>query len=687
MASKSTSSNALPSTMPTTSSTVSIDQSHQAEASNDDALPTRPRLPTAPLINNSAISETIHPDPIAVLFEKYQKQYKEAIPTTSFAYEPAPDGSNKWTAMFTHPITNQTFLSGIIEGSKALTIDGINYYSKKQESKRAAAHTCVLANLGDDVVFHVNKIAPPTAHGSNIKNATQSIFEYFQKAEDQVSAANFSTRIENSQKHDLYSSVFTHPTTQEKFPAGILQDSEAVTIDGVHYYSRKRTAYQAASAFFLDCMQDRHADGCLCNGPLCTGESTVIVPATTNTVSTPPDNTGAVIPPAVEILSIDNIVSIETRIKEEQGPYPCFADVEPSNWKASCECCSKLKQEIENFSDSTLGKGNHFYESTCRIVSSGNAGSFEELYQLIDTNDQLEQCSLEMMKCEWIAFDTEFSNNKVICVISFSYTVTQGIQFENTKKTVVIDAIALYKDISLLLGPIFLSETIVKVAHAIEGDASCLYHSFGIGIKNCIDTQVAYGHVNDPSSDKKIGLVPLSIEVLGLSSKNALRHLALKSEFQRSNWKKRPLTKEQVEYCSCDCNHLYQITVLLFENIDIDTKKAILACSHQRCLNIQIPVPSRSFEISPLYSSVVRNKVMGSGLGSDIGPSHMVKLKKLLNWRTAVSMKFGISMGKIINDDSIVMRALLNDEGDGDFHELHIELSKLLGLSIINESY
>ena len=375
---------------------------------------------------------------------------------------------------------------------------------------------------------------------------------------------------------------------------------------------------------------------------------------------------------------------IETRIREEKGPYPCFADVEPLNWKARCERCSKLKQDIENFSRSALDKGNHFDDSTSSIHISGNAGSPEESHQLIDTEVQLKQCCLEMTECKWIAFDTEFSDNKVICVISLSYTVTQGIQFENMKKTVVIDAIELYEHISLLLGPIFFSETIVKVAHAIEGDASCLYHSFGIGIKNCFDTQVAYAHVNAPSSDKKIGLVPLSEEVFGLCSKIVLRHSALKNKFQRSNWKKRPLTKEQVEYSACDCNHLYQITDYLLNNTDIVTKKAIMACSHQRCLNIQIPVPSRSFELCPLYSSMVRSKVMGSGVGSDIVLSHMVKLKRLLNWRTAVSMKFGISMEKIVKDESIVMRALLNDEGDEDFEELHTELSKLLNLSFFN---
>ena len=47
-------------------------------------------------------------------------------------------------------------------------------------------------------------------------------------------------------------------------------------------------------------------------------------------------------------------------------------------------------------------------------------------------------------------------------------------------------------------------------------------------------------------------------------------------------------------------------------------------------------------------------------------------------------MKFGISMEKIVKDESIVMRALLNDEGDEDFEELHTELSKLLNLSFFN---
>ena len=141
------------------------------------------------------------------------------------------------------------------------------------------------------------------------------------------------------------------------------------------------------------------------------------------------------------------------------------------------------------------------------------------------------------------------------------------------------------------------------------------------------------------------------------------------------------------EYSLFDSKYLDQIAHWILKQCgSLDLAKImahkVMWQSKQLCLRLEIPVPSRSFKLAPPYSTVVRNKVMGYGFGSKITETNMQSLKKLLVWRTAMALKFGILMEKIVNDDSILKTALSNDE---EFVVLHDKLSELLHSKFVNK--
>ncbi len=93
-------------------------------------------------------------------------------------------------------------------------------------------------------------------------------------------------------------------------------------------------------------------------------------------------------------------------------------------------------------------------------------------------------------------------------------------------------------------------ERIEKLFHACEYDVLGFKRDYGARFANVYDTSIAAKAVGR----KKLGLAGLAEEILGLK---------LAKDEQRSDWGRRPLSKDQIEYAYADTRHLADIAAHL----------------------------------------------------------------------------------------------------------------------------
>ncbi len=99
-------------------------------------------------------------------------------------------------------------------------------------------------------------------------------------------------------------------------------------------------------------------------------------------------------------------------------------------------------------------------------------------------------------------------------------------------------------------GEILADDRIEKIFHAAEFDVLSLRRDFGVVIRNLFDTSIAAKAVGR----KKLGLAGLVEEILGLK---------IAKDEQRSDWGRRPLTREQIDYAFADTRHLISLSDVL----------------------------------------------------------------------------------------------------------------------------
>ncbi|HVE14343.1 MAG TPA: HRDC domain-containing protein, partial [Elusimicrobiota bacterium] len=104
------------------------------------------------------------------------------------------------------------------------------------------------------------------------------------------------------------------------------------------------------------------------------------------------------------------------------------------------------------------------------------------------------------------------------------------------------------------LSPFFRDPAIEKVFHAGEYDILCLKRDYGFEVNNIFDTMVAARTLGS----SKLGLAPLIEQHFGVT---------LSKKLQRSDWGKRPLTWEHIDYARMDTHFLFRLRDKLREEL------------------------------------------------------------------------------------------------------------------------
>ncbi len=126
------------------------------------------------------------------------------------------------------------------------------------------------------------------------------------------------------------------------------------------------------------------------------------------------------------------------------------------------------------------------------------------------------------------------------------------IQISTSDADYIVDPIAL-PDLSAL-GSVMANPRQQKILHAAENDLVCLRRDFQFSFANIFDTMTAARTLGWP----QVGLAPILNTHFGVT---------MDKKYQRADWKRRPLTPEQLEYARLDTHHLVALRDKQFDEL------------------------------------------------------------------------------------------------------------------------
>lgn len=171
---------------------------------------------------------------------------------------------------------------------------------------------------------------------------------------------------------------------------------------------------------------------------------------------------------------------------------------------------------------------------------------FENKKEVVYIRDEKSYLDVtnELKKNTLIAIDTEFTWRKTY------YPSLSLIQISNQNKIFIFDIYQ--KNNFFELSEIFKSNKVLKVFHSLRSDISVLKSSLEMEVINVFDTQIAQSFLENDFSKQ-------------ISYKDLVKKYFFKSISKHetnSDWNKRPLKYNQIEYAANDVRYLIKIMQL-----------------------------------------------------------------------------------------------------------------------------
>lgn len=241
--------------------------------------------------------------------------------------------------------------------------------------------------------------------------------------------------------------------------------------------------------------------------------------------------------------------------------------------------------------------------------------------ECIDTQQSLEQFCQRAAGSPWLTFDTEFIGEKYyrdrLCVIS------AGTEEESA----VIDVLAL-NDLSPFI-KLLEDPGIQKVTHAGENDYRILIQQYDARPRNLFDTQLCAAFLEDhyPSSLQNLALKYLGVRLSKASTV--------------SDWEKRPLSKEQMQYALDDVDYLPELARIIRERLE---NKNRLQWALEEC---------QIFENVDFYRQNDLSKELRKKWARSLTDKKALFLWKLINWREKLASERNKPRKWILSDDRV----------------------------------
>ncbi|ODT17623.1 MAG: ribonuclease D [Kaistia sp. SCN 65-12] len=240
---------------------------------------------------------------------------------------------------------------------------------------------------------------------------------------------------------------------------------------------------------------------------------------------------------------------------------------------------------------------------------------------IITTTEDLAAACDRLSRFEFVTVDTEFMRETTywpkLCII----------QVASTDEAVIIDA----EVPGLDLAPFFAlmaNEKVVKVFHAARQDIEIVWHLGGIIPHPIFDTQVAAmvcGFGESISYDQLVG------RITGHSIDKSSRF---------TDWSRRPLTPQQVDYAIADVTHLRDVYKALKQKLDKGNRHEWVAEEMSVLTSVD------TYQIDP--ANVWKRLKMRIKK-----PLQLAVLMEIAAWREREAQARDVPRGRILKDDAI----------------------------------
>ncbi|QKX01205.1 ribonuclease D [Wolbachia endosymbiont of Dipetalonema caudispina] len=246
---------------------------------------------------------------------------------------------------------------------------------------------------------------------------------------------------------------------------------------------------------------------------------------------------------------------------------------------------------------------------------------------LIDTIlDMSIMCEeLRVKKPKFIAVDTEFIRNNLTY-----YPKLSLIQISYKEKSFVIDVLAPEIDLSFIK-KVMLDREIIKVFHSCRQDIESLFTVFKCIPAPIFDTQVAAmfcHYYYDFISYSKVVEQYQGILLNKVKAKN-------------SDWLKRPLSKDQLDYAVSDVVHLYDLYQILYD--ELEGKNRINWFQEE----MESVVDINKYLHSP------KDAWKKIKFDYRINPRLILIIKAVSEWQETLAQRYNINRNKVINNSII----------------------------------
>lgn len=233
---------------------------------------------------------------------------------------------------------------------------------------------------------------------------------------------------------------------------------------------------------------------------------------------------------------------------------------------------------------------------------------------------------LKAKQPKFIAVDTEFiKDNKSyyfkLCLIQIS---CGNISF-------IVDVLSDELDLSSLI-QLLLDKKIIKVFHGSRQDLEVLFTVFSKAISPVFDTQIASMFCF--YYENFIGYSKLVEQIKGIKLN--------KKKLKNSNWLKRPLSGEQVEYALNDVTHLYNLYNVLHDKL-VENNRILWFLEEME-------------KVSDVSAYVNNPQKAWKRVKFDVRLQieHINAIKAICQWREILAQRYNINRDCIINSAKIV---------------------------------
>ena len=245
----------------------------------------------------------------------------------------------------------------------------------------------------------------------------------------------------------------------------------------------------------------------------------------------------------------------------------------------------------------------------------------------IDSGPDLDRLCRQLHGCAWLAVDTEFERTNTyypeLCLLQ---VVGNGI-------TAVIDPLAI-PDLEPLYGVLY-DPTITKVFHAARQDFEIFFHIKGELPVPLFDTQIAASLLG---YDKQTSYANLVRDILGVE---------LDKSQTRTNWKRRPLSRNQLNYAADDVIYLGQVYELLLARLTESGQLSLL------------DEESKALARPELYQPDPENMWLKIREARRLTGNILAVLQQLASWREITARAENRPRQWVLHDNTLVAMARL----------------------------